>query len=166
MRRRIRRSSEQLIKELHKTEPGKIRPDRKGRGLTLMGVIWILVGLSVPEQPPIDSAFHQLAPDWLLVCAWVVPGVLAIAAAWLKKLRPWAMALLTVMPGVRTISYVTAWVVYLVPGGSPGYDRGWIAAITQIIMIAFVFYVASDSADSTVEDLAHVLNDTEGDRDE
>jgi len=137
-------------------------PDRKGRGLVLMSIVWLLIGTSVQEQPPVNGAFHQYIPTWVAATGWLAAASIAFVAAWVKHLRPWAMALLTVMPGIRLMSYITAWVVSLVPGGAPGYPRGWIAAITQVVMIAFVFYVAADSNDTTVDDLATVLQDTEG----
>jgi hypothetical protein len=95
---------------------------------------------------------------------WIVSALVAVIAAWVKSMRPWAMAALVLMPGIRCVSYLTAWIISMVPGGAPGYDRGWVAALGQVIMVAFVFYIATDSKDTTVDDLTRVLRSTGGER--
>lgn len=142
------------------------RPDRKGHGLLLMAAVWALIGLGIPGTPTlIDSAWHQRIPELLAAGMWVATAGFAVGAAWWVRARPLAIGLLILMPGIRMASYVTSWAAFLVDGGSPGYSRGWLLAAQQVLMIAFVFYVASDQGrDTTVDDLAHVLKSTEGDR--
>lgn len=136
-------------------------PDRKGHGLLLMAAVWALIGLGIPGTPTvIDSAWHQAIPDAVSVTAWLATAAVAALSAWSHKLRPIAVFALILMPGLRLASYVTSWVAYLLPGQSPGYERGWLLAAQQAVMIAFVFYVASDSKDTTVDDLNHVLKRT------
>lgn len=148
---------------LHRTALA-MRPDRKGHGLLLMAAVWALIGLGIPGTPTvIDSAWHQQIPDLLAAGMWLATAAFAAVAAWWVRGRPLAIGALILMPGIRLASYVTSWVAYLAPGAAPGYDRGWLLAAQQVLMIAFVFFVASESRDTTVDDLAHVLKST-GDR--
>ncbi|MGG5257447.1 hypothetical protein [Phycicoccus avicenniae] len=145
----------------------RARPDRKGHGLLLMAAVWIVLGLGIPGQRiPVDSAWHTAIPDAITVTAWVTSGALAAAAAFWKPLRPAAIGALILMPGLRAASYITSWVAYLSPGGAPGYDRAYLLVAQQALMVAFVFFVATESEtqDTTVSDLTHALRGTGGER--
>lgn len=141
----------------------RARPDRKGKGLLLMAVAWVALGAQGPGQRvPIDSAWHFLIPDPITVIAWTGTGLLAAAAAYSRRLRPAAVGALIFMPGIRAASYATAWVIYLLPGGAPGYERAYLFLALQAVMIGFVLFVATEKEETTVEDVMRALARGEG----
>ena len=126
----------ELIKRMHFT--------RKGFGLFIMGVIWILIGIGIVDDVHRSGAWHQALPLPIRIGIWCGAGLVAIASAWVHNLRPWAMALLVIGPGIRFFSFLTSWIIYLLPEGNEGYQLGWLGALTNLVMILFVFYIAAD----------------------
>lgn len=118
---------------------------RKGLGIFIMGMIWIFIGFGIVDDVHRDHAWHQSLPLWLRMGIWCGAGSVAIAAAWVQSLRQWAMFLLVIGPGLRFFSFLTAWVISVLPDGATGYSLGWLSALTNLLMILFVFYIASDS---------------------
>lgn len=123
----------------------KMGLDRKGTAFLLMGLTWITLGLGVLNERHV-GLWHEWLPDQIRTFAWVFAGVLSIVGAWKYHCRPWAAFFLVIGPGIRMVSYFSAWVIYLLPDGDAGNSWGWLNALTYLLMIAFVFYVASDDA--------------------
>lgn len=137
--------------------------DRKALGIVLLGVTWISVSIGVLDERH-GNLWHQLISDDIRQLLWWGAGGLAIISAWSIRVRPWAMAMLVIAPGLRMFSYISAWIVYLIPDGNPGYSLGWAFAMTYACMIAFVFYIADDDGRvETINELSEALRkDPEG----
>jgi hypothetical protein len=123
--------------------------DRKGVGLLLIGITWFLLGIGIYDEDHHIDAWHTHIYDPIRIAMWCTAGTVAIASAWLHQARPWAMGLLVISPGIRFFSWMTAWIVYLIPDGDGnGAPLGWASAAVNLAMIGFVFYVASDDGHS------------------
>lgn len=154
------------MRQLHWVIPGrghKIGLDRKGYGLGLIGLVWVVIGIGIPEQPIVHGAWHMEIPVYIRAGWWIFAGLMSIASAWLRYLRPWTMAILVIMPGLNFFSYMTAWVLYLVDGGNPGYSRGLASAVSSVLMIMFVFYIATDTTENdSVNELNKAIIESNG----
>ena len=117
----------------------------RSRILILCGMIWILLGFSVLDEP-IRGVPYELVPDHLRAGLWVATGATALASGWrppgYQDALGW-VALYTV-PALTTVSYTISWVDSLVDGiGGPGYSRGWVLAVTYGVMVGVVYICAS-----------------------
>lgn len=120
----------------------------RSRGLLLIGVIWFLLGLGMAftTPVPVSDAWDTYLPESLRVALWWSAALGAIGAAIDKQdgKRDWlALAFCVVPPMIRITSFLWAWVVYLWPGGNPGYDRGWYSAAVYSALVGLVWLVAS-----------------------
>lgn len=126
----------------------------RGTAMLILGVGWILLGYSVLDQlagrPP--GAFHTLFPHWFAVGMWWATGVLALVTAFTEKLDYIGIALLTVMPMIRTLSFFGAWIFGVLPDwvveilpGDPieGSPSAWLSATLSALLLSFVFIVAN-----------------------
>lgn len=123
------------------------RLGRRGLVLTMLGAIWVLVGLSTLTTPA--------RPEYTLLelfavprgAAWVVTGIVAMVYAW----RPQGedrrgFLALYVMAAYRCAAYLLGWVAWVVDGvsmpGGPGEQNGvfgalaWAAVVTLIVIIS------------------------------
>ena len=120
----------------------------RSRGLLLISVIWFLIGLGVQAAPatPVDSAFHFWLPEALHTAIWWAASFGALGAALDKQdgRRDWlALAACTIPPMLRLTSYLWSWIMYLWPGGPPGYAKGWLSAAIYGCLVGLVWLVAS-----------------------
>lgn len=120
---------------------------KRGSILLLLGTLWVLEGVSLIDyEIPGPHVAHQFLPNWIGVGAWVVTGLIAVAAA----LRPpgipdhWGFTALYLMPAIRFISYAMGWVaswgLFDPPPWMPSFSEGWryvalYAGLVGVIMI-------------------------------
>lgn len=134
--------------------------DHKGLGIAMLGLTWILLGIGVFDERHVEYTWHHDIPLWIRITVWVCTGLFALASAWYRPIRPWAFFLLVISPGLRFFSYLTAWIIYLIPNGYGGLGMGWAYAAIHLIMIGFVFYLADMGSDSeTIEELNSALRE-------
>lgn len=69
-------------------------------------------------------------------------GVNRVATCWSRRLSPFGLAGLFLLPGLYLASYALSWVLWLVPGGNPGYENGWYSAYLYLGLTAFVVIAA------------------------
>lgn len=113
----------------------------RGYALLLCAFIWGNVAAGIPGSLPNapDSTFHANLPIPLATAVWGAPAALALAAAiWRHRLVVWAMGGLMLAPSLWAASYVSAWVMALIPGDPPGYAGGLRAAGFYMAMMAIV----------------------------
>ena len=120
----------------------------RSKGLLLIATIWFTVGIGsyTPPITPIDSAWHYQLPPALVVSIWWTAAFGAIGAAVDKQdgRRDWlALVMCTLPPMLHLTSFATAWIIYLIPGGQPGYARGWMTVALYACMVALVWLVAA-----------------------
>lgn len=121
----------------------------KSQGLLLLGLIWIMFGWSVHSgvsASNVSGAWDTFWPAEPRAAVWYATGAYAIYAAITRRHKNLALALLIVMPAIRMSSFLTAWVVALVPGLPEGQPNGWYFAFFYLIMILLVWYVATSPA--------------------
>ena len=118
---------------------------RRGTALLMLGVLWLLLGYSVflsmdiPTEAP-EGVFHLLIPADVRGFLWMLTGGTAIVAAF----RPpgfsdaFGWTALYVMPALRLVSYLSGWLDWIVPFGTPGYERGWVPAITWAVIVVLI----------------------------
>lgn len=118
---------------------------RRGTVLLMLGVVWLLLGYSVflsmdiPTGAP-EGGFHLSIPADVRGLLWTLTGVTAMCAAF----RPpgfsdaFGWTALYVMPAVRTVSYLSGWLDWIVPFGTPGHERGWVPAITWAVIVVLI----------------------------
>lgn len=115
----------------------------RGEAMVLLGIIWCLIGVGVVLGAACESGglLHTLVPLPLRIAVWVVSGVFAVWAAFFGRTEL-ALGVLAVAPIVRAVSYLWAWVMWLVPGGPVGVPTGWYAALFYFVMIGLVVLAA------------------------
>lgn len=119
----------------------------RGRGLLLLGLVWITVGGNILTDgkaaggvvfpltildPPIRSAL------------WIASGALAVWFAVKgagRERTKFAFAFLVVPPSLRALSFAYGWIVYVCTGR--GIDDGWLHAIAWGLVVLFVLHEAS-----------------------
>lgn len=108
--------------------------------LAIIAVTWTLMGLGVGVGVArSDSAFiHTRLPDTLLVAGWIVPALLACYLMLTGKHSTITVAALTLGPTVRLVSYIWAYISYLVPGPPDGVATAWYTAAFHVIMLGLV----------------------------
>ena len=130
------------------------RPARQlghsGSMMTLLGLAWVSLGFLSIRGSELPRLLHGVFfSDDLSGTAWIVTGSVAVAAAW----RPPGYSLaggwlaLYIIPAVRAIGNLVAFVVFAVPGGDGGSDVGIHFAIIYGTMVGVV-YICSDWPDA------------------
>lgn len=127
-------------------------PDSFAIRLLLFSVafVWFFVGLGIAlgqsaSEGSIIGAWHLSIPEWFRVTQWWIGAVLILHVVFLKPhpvLNAVAVAVLMMGPTTRVLSYLSAWVQYLVPGGNPGEERGWYWATMESGGMLLVVVVA------------------------
>ena len=118
---------------------------RRGFVLLTLGFLWVLMGVSVAQSidapyPPPPGVFHLLLPETIRGPLWMLTGVIAACAAF----RPpgfsdaFGWAALYAMPALRMVSYLSGWLDWIIPFGTPGYERGWVPAVTWAVIVVLI----------------------------
>lgn len=118
---------------------------RRGAGLVLLGVVFLVYGLSMVTAPPpaIPGAAYlwhrELLPLPALGGLWMLSGLIALAWSPAKD-KTVGFATLYVMPSILVSSYGWAWLVSL---WTPyGIARGWATAIVWTAVVGLVALIA------------------------
>lgn len=115
------------------------RLGRRGIMLTLMGAVYILLGVGAllrhPAPQTMKYNFLYLAPDWVMALMWFISGSAACVLAW-RHDDSWGWAALYVVPFLRVMGYASAWIIGLVLGN--GYSTAWYSAVLYLPFIAIV----------------------------
>ena len=116
----------------------------RGLGLLLIWATWSLIGLGVYQDESVTAAGepHLIIPAHIRAALWLASGTLALVLACSRRWDRLALLAAVLMPTVRVTSYLWAWIVYIPPGGEPGYPGGWYNAAIHAVLIAYVLLVA------------------------
>lgn len=120
-------------------------PGKRGEVLILLGLLWILLGISdYLVSPRSDELLYLLIPAPLRLVLWAGSGLVAIGYAWMPRTRSDApgFVILYVMAAVRFTSYLLAWVDYSLDGEG-GYKHGWIMAAINATFMGLIAVCAS-----------------------
>lgn len=119
---------------------------RKAAIFALVGVLWLAMGAVVAiTQDPIDPAraiVYEMMPTPVRVALWLGSGSLAVVALWVRPLRRFAPAALTVMVVEKVVGYGASALAFLVPG----YPPGWAPALASMLswgVVGGVLYLAA-----------------------
>lgn len=122
------------------------RLSHRGRGLLLLGAVWIMVGLAVFAGTGSNSGFPlDLVPQWVRTVAWCGTGLSAILFAVIgsgAERTKWAFALLLIPASARCASYAISTIVAAL-GLQVGEASDWIRAVAWALVVAFVIHEAS-----------------------
>jgi len=123
--------------------------NKRGQILAIFGFIWVVIGISVyqqPELPGYDHLLFHVIPTPIRAGAWILTGLVSMAYA----LRPTHIAddgigflALYIMPAERAAIFLWGWVEWVSPGGGPGYSRGLLAGAVYLVLVAAVMVVAT-----------------------
>lgn len=134
------------------------RLGRRGTFLLSFAVVWGIIGLSTIVAPvPLSNQalFFEQLPLWVRAGLWIVGGLLALGAAFLR--RPgWdvgGFVGLAVPAAVRGVSFLIGWIVYLT-GLGPGSMIGWTGFAVYAAIVVAIMVVASWPEPPVVE-IAH-----------
>lgn len=113
-------------------------------GMLLCAYVWILIGVGAFKEIsiPYPGVFHLMIPGNVRGGIWLGTAAVAITFAWSRRLSPAALGLLWFMPTLQMISYGTAWLLYQIDGGNPGYQNGWYSAALYLALIGMVIMAA------------------------
>ena len=127
------------------------RLGRRGACLTLLGIIWLCVGVS--------TALSDGPPDYVMLngwghvrgALWIATGAVAMLYAWKPQGRDWpGFVALYLMAGYRFVAYMFGFAQWLnSEHGEQGSAHGAIGAFTWLIIIVLIVTVAGwrESAD-------------------
>lgn len=117
--------------------------------LVIIGIVWILIGLSVilePHVAPISGVPHTYIPEPIRFALWALSGVIAIASSIRSsesgRGEALGFAALYLMPAERVLSYLIAWISALdvIPG--EGLERGWLYAAQHAAYVGVIYICA------------------------
>lgn len=116
---------------------------KRSLALTMVGVFFLLQGLSVLTEPPIASelaVLHAVIPLHVRATLWTMSGLVTIAWAWSRHWQWIAVVAAIVMPLERVISYLWSFAHWVIPGPPGGsmwslVDAGRWAAMAALIVV-------------------------------
>lgn len=128
---------------------------QRGSCMLILGSIWMLFGLSIFLDPPVQHpfVFHEMLPSWVRGSAWVLSGVVAVFCGIRGPAKDdtVGMTALMVMPLIRLLSFTASWLIYVALAGAHwlnpsiavgGYERGWYAAAVWGLIVTLLAIVA------------------------
>ena len=124
------------------------------QGMFLVSWGWCMVGvgaLSTPVTPSITATWHLSIPPVVSMLIWVCTGLVAAGLSFSKNYSSIGLGILMIAPLIRFSSYMTSWVIELVPGAPDGDPRGWFSAQFYLMMMFWVYYIAMSSADADAD---------------
>lgn len=141
---------------------------RRGAGLVLFGLVWIVYGISMFTAPPTlpverHGLYHLLVDVEVRGAVWIVTGLIALACAW-RPDKTLGFVVLRLMPFVLVSSYLVGWGISLVTvDGSP---RGWATAVVWSAVMNVISLLAGWQEPVSDEALSAIaaLDREDGDR--
>jgi len=122
---------------------------RRGGVLLILGVIWFFIGISTIADPYPNGVrnqglFHEALPSWLRATLWIGTSAVALSSAWRVAGRrdDWGYMALILMPTVRAMSYLWAWLIHLIPGPPDGAPTGWLGFIVWGTVTILVYTIS------------------------
>ena len=122
----------------------KVRLGRRGLVLVLVGVCWVLLGISVILTPYSSQGWvpHEEIPGWARGSVWIITGCVGIVTAWWPPGKDrWGFAAIVLMPLERAASFAVAAVGWALPGIEHGAPRGWISALIWSAVVALIMLI-------------------------
>lgn len=112
----------------------------RAEGMILAAGLWGLIGIGTLTGQSLDrpGAWHALLPTGIRVTLWLGAAIAALITACSVRWSPLGLGLLTVAPMIYLVSYLSAWVLELIPGPPPGDPGGWYRASIYAVLVAFV----------------------------
>jgi len=124
-----------------------IKLGRRGGVLLILGVIWFFIGISTITDPHAvgggnQGLFHEALPSWLRATLWIGTATAALSSAWRVAGRrdDWGFMALILMPTVRAMSYLWAWLINLV--GEHGDPTGWLGFVVWGTLTILVYTIS------------------------
>lgn len=119
----------------------------RGRALTLVGVVWVLVGVGVllhPIATPEALLLHERIPVAARVVLWMGAGVCALITSWWPPgADRFGFMALVVPAAIRAGSYAWSAFLGMVTGNDVGRASQWVDALAWIAIVAFVQLLAA-----------------------
>lgn len=128
----------------------------RGLWLMLLGFVWVLFGIGIMLEPVTARSWvlYEHLPPLVQAAGWWATGAVAV---WQGSRGPDrddspGHVALYLMPAVRLLSFVVAWVVYLgsnlgqaldLTHGVIGYANGWFAASIWVLVSAMLGLAAA-----------------------
>lgn len=119
---------------------------RRGATLVLFGLVWIMVGISVPindmGSPTSWVLLHQRLPLVVREALWIGTGIAAILGGTVERPK-WeqvGFSALLVAPIIRAGSFAWSWGVSIFT--DYGYSRGWTDAVTWGVILLVILLLA------------------------
>lgn len=81
----------------------------RGIVLALLGVIWLILGIGLIDQPPVVGFMLDWMPPQVWPALWIGPALVALVAAGWRRLDALAWGLLMAPCAERCLSYGFAW---------------------------------------------------------
>lgn len=106
--------------------------------------IWIGLGIGAFQEVPVvrPGAFHLAISSDVRGWLWVATAAVALGTALSRRMSPVGLGVLFLMPGLTTVSYAASWVLFKIPGGSPGFANGWYSSYLYLGLMAWVVITA------------------------
>ena len=127
------------------------RLGRRGACLTLLGIIWVCVGVTTALSEGPDGYLMLNGWEHLRGALWIVTGAIAMIYAWKPQGRDAVgFVALYIMAGYRFVAYMVGFAQWLGSDhGEQGSPRGAVAAFTWVIILVLIVTVAGwrESAD-------------------
>lgn len=113
------------------------RLGRRGAMLITLGITYLLLGMSRLVRPVTERSgvFHTHIPDWVGAAIWAGTGLAAVGFAF-RRNDSCGWIALYLAPVERILSYLGGVIMWLAPGGIPGYGYGWYGALIYFPLIA------------------------------
>lgn len=144
------------------------RLGRRGIALALLGSMWCFFGITLifapaPYRPDHQLwLWHELIPMPGRALLWIGTGLVAV---WYARRRAGddkhGFAALVAMPLIRTASYTTSGVTWLLTTGRQGYSLALLSALTWAAVATLVMLIAGWPEPPEGERLDKLMRDAE-----
>lgn len=115
----------------------------RGRALTLVGLVWVLVGVKVLRDPG-GTPYLDHLPTWLRLSVWGATGGVALVTAWWPAgADRYGFMALSIPATIRTLANGWSWLLGIVTGNQVGNSGDWVSAVAWAAIVAFVLLLAS-----------------------
>jgi len=117
---------------------------RRGGTLLVLGLVFFLIGVKALIAPSEDDGrfmLYTFLPNFARGVLWIIPAILAIAAAFKPHDRDgFGFAALSIPAVFLTFSYLWSGVAFLL--GETDWAFGWTSAVQWLAILTFIFIVS------------------------